>query len=100
MPIYDENLLIIDVQWCVFKAFANFMIFMFQATRNITRPGKVVARILADKGIIRYCLEFLESLLPYWRQVKATSNVSNEDFVCSHACLLFSYPFHTVPYYI
>ena len=89
MPIYGKNLLILGVQSCAFKRLTNFMILMFQSTRNVARPGKVVARILADKGIIRYCLEFLESLLPYWRQVKTTSNVSNEDFVCSHACMLF-----------
>ena len=54
----------------------SLMVFLLQATKSVSKPGKVVAKILAEKGIVKYCLEFLESLLPYWRQMKTTFNVN------------------------
>eukprot|EP00795_Rhopilema_esculentum_P010771 gene10771-19563_t len=47
------------------------------------KPGKTVAKILAEKGIVGYCLQLLESLLPHWRELKTDvkTEASDEDEV-------------------
>eukprot|EP00794_Sanderia_malayensis_P006454 gene6454-7186_t len=65
-----------------------------KSVKGKLKPSKTVAKILANEGILKYCLDILKNLLSYWRQLRF---LSSADPSSEAEVLLKSHGPHSTP---